>query len=424
MTPSEPSRPNTRPTEAFVWTWLPGTAEPVVAGRLVRERGRLDFLYGRSYLDRPDAISLYGPELPLRRGAQVPPDGMDVASCLRDGAPDAWGRRVLHHRHRTDPSFNDNDELSVLLRSGSNRFGANDFQASATEFVPRDEPSSMAELIYATDRVIAGEPLPPALADALGHGTSIGGARPKVLVHDGDDQWIGKLSTSTDTMNVVGAEAAAMFLAGKAGVEVAESHVVRAVGRDVLMVRRFDRLPGGGRLHCVSGLTMLGLDERVGRHATYPDLLAVLRRAGSDPRVGEALFDRIAVNIALGNTDDHARNHAAFWDGRALTLTPAYDIAPQPRVGEAANQAMSFGLDLRRESSLPALVEVAHEFGVRDGAARVERIVAAVHDHWGEAAEQARLTAADREFLWGRQILNPAATRSRFTSGWLPDHES
>jgi len=409
-------------SELFVWTWLPGTHEPVVAGRLVDTRGRLHFVYGRSYLERPDAISLYEPELPLVRGTQPPLTGLNSPSCLRDGAPDAWGRRVLNHRHRLDPDFSEDDEIAVMLRSGSNRFGANDFQSSASQYQPRDEPASMAELIEATDRVLAGEPLPAALADALGHGTSIGGARPKILVHEdeGGPQWIGKLATSSDTMNVVGAEAAAMFLACKAGVDVADSHILEVAGRNILMVRRFDRPVSGGRIHCISGLTMLALDESVGRHATYPDLLAVLRRDGSDPAVGEHLFDRIAVNIAIGNTDDHARNHAAFWDGHRLTLTPAYDVAPQIRAGETANQAMAYGLDGRRESSLPALVEVAHEFGVADGKQRVERVVTAVREHWDEAADHAQLTRVDKDFLWGRQILNQAATRTIYSSGWLP----
>ena len=45
-------------------------------------------------------------------------------------------------------------------------------------------------------------------------------------------------------------------------------------------------------------------------------------------------------NILCGNTDDHARNHAAFWDGKKLELTPAYDICPQARAGGMASQAM------------------------------------------------------------------------------------
>src|SRR3546814_1499862 len=55
--------------EAFVWIWLPGATEPVIAGRLAHDRdGRLTFNYGQSYLARGDAIAIYEPELPLRAG--------------------------------------------------------------------------------------------------------------------------------------------------------------------------------------------------------------------------------------------------------------------------------------------------------------------------------------------------------------------
>lgn len=91
--------------EAYVWVWLPGCTEPVVAGRLYRDGERLAFNYGRSYLERDGAVPLYLPELPLRRGAIPPLPGLAMPSCLRDGAPDAWGRRVIHlppgaHRQR------------------------------------------------------------------------------------------------------------------------------------------------------------------------------------------------------------------------------------------------------------------------------------------------------------------------------------
>ena len=64
--------------EAYVWVWLPGRSEPVVAGRLYQEGARLAFNYGRSYLDRDDAIPLYLPELPLRRGAIAPLPGLSM----------------------------------------------------------------------------------------------------------------------------------------------------------------------------------------------------------------------------------------------------------------------------------------------------------------------------------------------------------
>jgi serine/threonine-protein kinase HipA len=86
----------TRFNEAYVWVWLPGATEPVVAGLLFREGNRLMFIYGQSYLERPNAIALFEPELSLKRGLISPAAGLTMAGCLRDAAPDAWGRRCLN----------------------------------------------------------------------------------------------------------------------------------------------------------------------------------------------------------------------------------------------------------------------------------------------------------------------------------------
>lgn len=51
-------------TEAFVWIWLPGKTTPVVAGKLALEDNFLVFNYGKSYLERSSAISIYETELP------------------------------------------------------------------------------------------------------------------------------------------------------------------------------------------------------------------------------------------------------------------------------------------------------------------------------------------------------------------------
>jgi serine/threonine-protein kinase HipA len=85
--------------QAYVWIWLPQATSPVVAGLLTRQDdGRLLFNYGRSYLERDEAIAIYEPELPLRPGAIEPPERMQMPSAIRDGSPDAWGRRVIINR--------------------------------------------------------------------------------------------------------------------------------------------------------------------------------------------------------------------------------------------------------------------------------------------------------------------------------------
>src|SRR3954454_11010988 len=112
-------------TQAFVWMWLPDQTEPVVAGLLSPSGKQLVFNYGRSYLDRDDAIPLYEPELPLRPGELPLLDGLSMPGCIRDAAPDAWGRRVIINKklgkRGKEVDTAELDELTYLLESGSDR---------------------------------------------------------------------------------------------------------------------------------------------------------------------------------------------------------------------------------------------------------------------------------------------------------------
>ncbi|GAA1872668.1 HipA domain-containing protein [Myceligenerans crystallogenes] len=411
MTTSE----KTAPDHAFVWIWLPGAHDPVVAGRLEELGEVLAFTYARSYVARPDAVPLYLPELPLGPGRRRPASGLDVAGCIADAAPDAWGRRVILARHLGHVDrMSDTDDLSLLtylLESGSDRIGALDFQASPTEYIPRS-PSRQAgleELMAAADHLQAGTPLSPDIAEALVRGTSIGGARPKALLYDGGRSLIAKFSSSSDTYPVVKAEAAAMWLAQEAGIRVPASRNIEVVGKDVLVVERFDRDGVGGRRQIVSALTMLGLSEMTGRYATYPDLADLIRARFTEPTATlRELFTRIVFNVAVGNNDDHARNHAAFWDGTALTLTPAYDLCPQPRSGNETAQAMAIGRDGSRDSRFSVCVAAAGEYLLDKSDAQevVDHVVGTIDERWPEAADTARLTQVERDRLWHRQILN------------------
>lgn len=396
---------------AYVWMWLPDTTDPVVAGRLRSAGGLVRFTYGRSYLERDGAIPLFLPELPLATGPQVPLDGMHIAGCIADAGPDAWGQQVILHAR----GARDVGPLTFLLESGSDRTGALDFQVSAADYAPRVTHAPLDELLDAADRLDTGESLDPTLAQALLHGSSLGGARPKVHLDAPDGRkLIAKLSRRSDTYPVVNAEGAAMDLAGRAGLGVAGCEVFRSGDIDVLLVERFDRTPvPGERRMVVSALTILQLDEAWGRYATYTGLAEQIRRrfVAPDATLRE-LFGRIALNICVGNIDDHGRNHAAFWDGRseALRLTPAYDICPQPRSVGEVEQAMAFGPGGERRSRLEPLVAAHRHYHLEVGEARgiVDHIVDTVRSEWPDAADRARLTAADRDRLWGAQILNPS----------------
>ena len=399
-----------RARRVFVWTWLPGESAPVVAGAVDRVGAdRLDFTYARSYLDNESAISLYVPELPLLRGAQEPLGGLTVAACLKDATPDSWGERVIGNRLGSG-----DQELSIetyMLESGSNRLGAIDFQESPEEYRPRVDTASLDELYDAAEKVIAGEPLNPAIGDALMNGTAIGGAHPKVLISDESGvEYIAKLSISTDVHPWIPAEAVAIELARRCGIDVPSARVIESMGRKVLLIERFDRLSGGRRRHVVSGLTMLGFDALLGaRYGSYPEMLDVLRELGRAPQdIGRRLFERVVFNVAIGNNDDHARNHAAFWDGQSLELTPAFDLTPQVRSTDTSAQAMAIGRDGSRASQFSVCVAAAADYGLSRPEAReiVDRIVSTIEDHWRDAADSTGMSEADRNLLWKRSILN------------------
>lgn len=404
------------PTRAYVWVWSPDAAEPVVAGALDLRGETVFFTYGQSYLARPGALPLYLPELPLRRGRIRPLGDLTVAGCIADAGPDAWGQRViLYKRLGTLTAENDTAELTFLtylLESGSDRIGALDFQGSATAYVPRSGNATLDEMATAAERLEAGEPFTPALDLALLHGTSIGGARPKALLDDGARKLIAKFSSSTDRYPVVKAEALAMNLAKRVGLDVAPVEMTTALGRDVLLVERFDRPDRGRRRTMVSALTLLGLPEHAARYATYHDLADAVRARFTEPKATlRELFSRIIFNICVSNTDDHARNHAAFWNGDALTLTPAYDICPQLRSGGEAAQAMAIGRDGYRFSNLARCVPHAAVYLLTEREAEdiIDYQVSVIRSEWSEAADFARLTHAERQQLWGQQILNPYA---------------
>jgi serine/threonine-protein kinase HipA len=406
-------------TEAYVWIWLPEETEPVVAGLLSKLGSQLVFNYGRSYLQRRDAIPIYAPELPLQQGTLPLLPGLNMPSSIRDASPDAWGRRVLINRKlgvKGDVAAGvELDELTYLLESGSDRIGALDFQLSPTEYMPRQgHHASLEELMLSAEKVEKGLSLNPELDQALQHGTSLGGARPKVLMEDGGRKFIAKFSATNDLYNVVKAEFIAMRLAAEVGLNVAPVKLAYALGKDVLLIERFDRVKiaaGWQRKAMVSALTIFELDEMMAAYASYETLAEIIRHRFTNPlQTLEELFARITFNILCGNTDDHARNHAAFWDGKSLTLTRAYDICPQLRSGHEASQAMLIHGG-NRMSQLTTCLATAPNFMLSSDKAKaiIAHQISVIQQRFKAVCDEAALPEVDRRQMWRRQFLNPFA---------------
>lgn len=402
-------------SEAFVWVYLPEHTEPVVCGRLfARNDGAYSFVYGRTYRDRKDSIALTPDTMPLGANPFTGRRPGALPGPIRDASPDAWGRYVTEYRRGGTHL----DELDLLLSGDGDRIGALAFSNSATEYrVAEPPPVTLADMEAAARGVQEGKPLPPELVDALLHGTSIGGARPKASVYMDGRHWIAKFSSTTDQHKIVRWETATLTLARAADIRVPRHRLEQVNARDVLLVERFDRETTDRGVHrhlMLSALTLLDLDDTEGTLASYPDLNEVLLRHAQNATTDRReLFRRMVFNILVGNEDDHAKNHACFWDGSRLRLTPAYDLLPQRRAGIEGRQAMIVG-ELGpggRESTLANALTSAARFGLDRGEAVVvaEDVLRVVREQWEQCFADVQVPKNEIDALRGTSVLSPLA---------------
>jgi serine/threonine-protein kinase HipA len=234
------------------------------------------------------------------------------------------------------------------------------------------------------------------------------------LIQAHDRKFVAKFSATGDTISVVKSEFIMMRLASLIGLDVASVKLEKVMNKDVLLIERFDRLRvenGWTRKIMVSALTLQGMDEMMVRHTSYEALSHVMRKEFHDPKSDlRELFGRLVFNILCGNTDDHARNHAAFFDGHDYRLTPAYDICPQTRSGNVASQGMLI-MGHANQSQIALCLDAAHLFLLN----RVEAIeivltqLEGVGQHWHDCCVESGISIVDRNVLATRQMLNPFA---------------
>ncbi len=405
------------PSSCFVYVTLPGQTEPVTAARFELSTSRQGeplgrLVYGKSYLARPDAVPLEPLELPLLEQTFETTQLRGVFGALRDASPDFWGRRVIE-RHAGKPMLT---ELDYLLLSPDDRAGALAFGLSATPPPPLRKFNQTLELEHLqsladtvlTERSEEG-PGAEQVEELLLVGTSMGGARPKTVVEDDEGLWLAKFNRPDDKWNVARVEHAMLELAAECGVRAAVSRLVTVAGRDVLLVKRFDRQKtsaGYLRARMVSALTLLRADELPNARGrwSYLELVEALRRASATAeKDAHELFRRACFNSLTSNTDDHPRNHALVAMGREWGLSPAYDLTPTPHVSlERRDLAMELG-SAGRWANAQNLVSEAPRFllTTEQAEAIVSDVEARVRDGWYRTARRVGVTERDCEAISG-----------------------
>lgn len=299
------------------------------------------FQFDGTFLAAPLPISPF--RLPVRPGVQTYDGrgGMATFGVFEDALPDGWGRRIVDARFRKR-----HGRLPTLLERfaslGGDGMGALVFEPAE----PVGEPDASAG--FRLDDLARNawdfdggsvEDVVPALRRAAG---SSGGARPKAYIAldpatgkvlppgdplpDGFEPWLVKFNTRAEGSAAGVLEYAYARLAAEAGADIAPCRLLETSAGRFFATKRFDRAPGGRRLHLHSAAGLLHADFRLpgNEYAVLFRLLAALLR---DESARRELFLRVALNVLLHNRDDHLKNFSFLMDSAGRwSLAPFYDF--------------------------------------------------------------------------------------------------
>ena len=399
----------------------PATPRYVGALKLVSAGKGVSLHYGKAWLTNGFTLS---EDLPLVDNEFLPlgrlaADAQRAVGAVDDARPDRWGEKVIRFVEKPRRL----SLMEYLYYAGDDRFGALGVSTSSITYIPRPRGplprlGDAQQLSDVAAKIEASEPITALEAKIIaGGGSPLGGAKPKALIDIDGTQWIIKFFNNepVDTPLI---EHATMTLARRAGINVAETQVIRLATGNAVAVRRFDR-DQGRRIHGISAGTAIraatasGAEPEMG----YAELARILRRVGItqddvNRRDARELFRRMVFNILVDNTDDHEKNHSLlvvnpFANGR-LKLAPAYDVLPT-NSGQG-RQEFICGTQ-GRDSTLENAMSQCDAFGMSpaEAAAEIAAVIAVVNtwkDHFAHAGVTVRDIASLAERIDGDALLS------------------
>jgi len=406
--------------EILVYADWQGFKSPEFIGTLFStfSRGKeiFSFEYDKKWLQSP-FVKAIDPDLGLYSGVQYLRDEKLNFGAFMDSSPDRWGRLLMDRREsilaRTEnrPRTNLCESDYLLGVFDALRLGALRFKDAASGAFMNDSRNfttppwtSIRELecaCYHLENETIENPLELLkwLYMLIAPGSSLGGARPKSgFVNNDGALWIAKFPGKDDKFDVGAWEMITYELAQAAGLRVAKATAKKFYGRHhTFLIKRFDRTDAGRRLHFASAMTLLGYTDGVSFQdgASYLELAEfIIRRGANINQDLEELFRRIVFSICVSNTDDHLRNHGFLLTNHGWTLSPAYDINPNPRgVGLKLNIS-------EHDNSLNAdlAMEVAPFFRLTNNRATdIIKNTAKIVSNWKKLALKYRIPREEQE---------------------------
>ncbi len=385
---------------------------PCPVGTLAHDRGQIRFHYERSWLRDARAFAL-DPDLSLDEAPFFPRPELGNFGIFLDSSPDRWGQTLMKRREalqakdekrapRTLYAWDFLIGVQDFTRQGALRFrlvGREEFLGNEKMAAPPVTTLGELESVayeLSSRRIDGLDALRKWLAVLVAPGASLGGARPKANFTETDGSlWIAKFPARDDDRDVGAWEHVVHGLAQKAAVAVPAAKLVR-LNNDfhTYCVQRFDRTKGTRRFYA-SAMTLLRKEQSEG--TSYLELAQFLRAKGDGAHVHadlEQLFRRVAFNVAVGNRDDHLRNHGFVLGAAGWRLAPAFDVNPNI---DKAEHVLNID-DADNRPSLETVLTTAAFYALTAERSRqiVEEVCSAV-DGWEDAARQAGIARADVE---------------------------
>ena len=227
----------------------------------------------------------------------------------------------------------------------------------------------------------------------VGAGGSLGGARPKANVRDGDTLWLAKFTSVHDSKPIERVEIATLKLAEVCGIRIPEARLVlQDTPYPVALLRRFDRR-GAARIPYVSARTALG--KTGDAPGSYTEIADFIRAWSGDPAADlRQLYLRLVFTILVSNKDDHLKNHGFLYVGRdRWRLSPVFDVNPAPDRNPHLETAILE--DGSNERSIVLALEASEFFGLPSAAAKalVRETADKITALWRDTFRQHGLTA-------------------------------
>ena len=412
---------------------LPNETRFTTVGHIKVEMGQEkirqgDFVYCRDYLDNPDAV----PVDPVQLGSlndttnrATLPNG--VFHSFHDARAPGFGRKVIILTAPLKPR----NIIDFFLLSPDDGAGALGFGNRPEPPAPRqiffgipdmERLSILAEkAMYVKGISLAGlkktaiplqNPNSERVHDLIPFRTSMGGANPKTVIEDAEGLWLAKFCLPGRNRSSIRIEQAMLDLAKICGIRCVHSRVETVEGRDILLVKRFDREKadcGYLRYRMISGYTALRTDwsNRAGPAWNYASLAEELQRVSTKPvEDSKELFKRMVFNALISNLNDTPGNHSFIAKRTGWNLSPAYDLRPLSTTSTAnsGQRCLSMICGIRgRYANAENLLSECRRFclGMEEAVAVVDSMEERVRNSWYRIACRAGVSEMECKAISG-----------------------